>query len=93
MSKELSKESINRKTNQLLDIIADDLNRTIGKVEYYKEHGIEEEAVEALNFDIRQISIAIINLASVMGCKKIVDMDDEGIYKKKFADLFNELCD
>ena len=93
MSKELSKESINRKTNQLLDIIADDLNRTIGKVEYYKEHGIEEEAVEALNCDIRQISIAIINLASVMGCKKIVDMDDEGIYKKKFADLFNELCD
>lgn len=41
MSNQLSKESINRKTNQLLDIIADDLNRAIDKVEYYKEHGIE----------------------------------------------------
>ena len=92
MSNELSKESINRKTNQLLDIIADDLNRTIDKVEYYKKHGIEEEAVEALNFDIGQISIAIINLASVMSCKEIADMDED-IYKKKFADLFNELCD
>lgn len=92
MSKELSKESINRKTNQLLDIIADDLNRTIGKIEYYKEHGIEEEAVEALNFDIGQISIAIINLANVMACKEVANMDED-IYKKKFADLLNELCD
>lgn len=92
MSNQLSKESINRKTNQLLDIIADDLNRAIDKVEYYKEHGIEQEAVEALNFDIGQISIAIINLANVMSCKEIADMDED-IYKKKFADLFNELCD
>lgn len=92
MSNQLSKESINRKTNQLLDIIADDLNRAIDKVEYYKEHGIEQEAVEALNFDIGQISIAIINLANVISCKEIADMDED-IYKKKFADLFNELCD
>lgn len=92
MSNQLSKESINRKTNQLLNIIADDLNRAIDKVEYYKEHGIEQEAVEALNFDIGQISIAIINLANVMSCKEIADMDED-IYKKKFADLFNELCD
>lgn len=92
MNNELSKESINRKTNQLLDIIADDLNRTINKVEYYKEHGIEEEAVEALNFDIGQISIAVINLATVMSCKKIADANDD-MYKKKFADLFNGLCD
>lgn len=92
MSNQLSKESINRKTNQLLDIIADDLNRAIDKVEYYKEHGIEQEAVEALNFDIGQISIAIINLANVMSCKEIADMDED-IYKKKFADLFNGLCD
>ena len=92
MSNQLSEESINRKTNQLLDIIADDLNRAIDKVEYYKEHGIEQEAVEALNFDIGQISIAIINLANVMSCKEIADMDED-IYKKKFADLLNELSD
>lgn len=36
MSKELSKESINRKTNQLLDIIADDLNITKGQYQKQK---------------------------------------------------------
>lgn len=92
MSNQLSEESINRKTNQLLNIMADDLNRVIDKVEYYKEHGIEQEAVEALNFDIGQVSIAIINLASIMTCKEIANMNED-IYKKKFADLLNELCD
>ena len=92
MSNQLSEESINRKTNQLLNIMADDLNRVIDKVEYYKEHGIEQEAVEALNFDIGQVSVAIINLASIMTCKEIANMNED-IYKKKFADLLNELCD